>query len=208
MSGSFVSPELRARVRGLAEPVGRGLARIGLSPNALTVIGFFIACIAALAAGAQAWPLAGILVIFGGIFDMFDGLVARATGKVSKAGAFLDSTFDRWGEGVVYVGIVAGCLFAGFDLGAILAAAAMASAFMVSYTRARSESLGFAPGKGMANVGLAPREVRLIVLTVGVVLAGVSLTILAVSLGLIAVFASITTVQRILVTLRQASLAE
>ena len=148
--------------------MGRALARLGLSPNALTVIGFLIACAAAVAAGAQAWLLAGFLVIFGGIFDMFDGLVARATGKASKAGAFLDSTFDRWGEGVVYIGIVAGCLFAGYDLGAILAAAAMSAAFMVSYTRARAESLGFAPGKGMANVGLAPREVRLVILTVGV----------------------------------------
>ena len=84
----------------------------------------------------------------------------------------------------------------------------MTSAFMVSYTRARAESLGFAPGKGMANVGLAPREVRLVILTVGVALAGVSLTILAVSLGLIVVLATITTIQRIVVTLRQASLAE
>ena len=205
MSGSFVSPELRAKVRGLAEPIGLAFARVGLSPNALTVIGFVIACVAAVAAGAQLWLLAGFLVIFGGIFDMFDGMVARATGKVSKAGAFLDSVFDRWGEGVVYIGIVAGCLFAGYDLGAVLAAAAMSSAFMVSYTRARAESLGFAPGKGMANVGLAPREVRLVVLTAGVMLAGVSLTILAVALAAIAILASITTVQRIVVTLRQAS---
>lgn len=205
MSGSFVSPELRARVRGLAEPIGLAFARAGLSPNALTVIGFLIACVAAIAAGAQLWFPAGLLVIFGGIFDMFDGMVARATGKVSKAGAFLDSVFDRWGEGVVYIGIVAGCLFAGFELGAVLAAAAMSSAFMVSYTRARAESLGFAPGKGMANVGLAPREVRLVVLTVGVILAGVSLSILAFALGAIALLASITTIQRIVVTLRQAS---
>ena len=206
MSGSFVSPELRTRVRALAEPIGRGLARLGLSPNALTVIGFLIACVAALAAGAQWWLLAGFLVIFGGIFDMFDGMVARATGKVSKAGAFMDSTFDRWGEGVVYVGITAGCLFAGYDLGAILAAGAMTSAFMVSYARARSESLGFAPGKGMANVGLAPREVRLVILAAGVALAGVNLAILGFTLGLIVVLASITTIQRIVVTLRQASL--
>jgi len=205
VSGSFVSPELRARVRGLAEPVGRLLARTGLSPNALTVIGFVIACVAAIAAGMQLWLLAGLLTIFGGIFDMFDGLVARATGRVSKAGAFLDSTFDRWGEGVVYIGITAGCLYAGFDLGVILAAAAMSSAFMVSYTRARSESLGFAPGKGMANVGLAPREVRLVVLTVGICLAGVNIAILGAALAVITVLAAITTVQRILVTLRQAS---
>jgi CDP-diacylglycerol--glycerol-3-phosphate 3-phosphatidyltransferase len=208
VSGSFVSPELRARVRGLAEPVGRALARLGLSPNALTIIGFLIACVAALAAGARIWPLAGFLILFGGIFDMFDGLVARATGKVSKAGAFMDSTFDRWGEGVVYVGITAGGILAGDDLAAVLAAAAMTSAFMVSYARARSESLGFAPGKGMANVGLAPREVRLVVLAAGVALAGVNLAILGFTLGLITVLATITTIQRIVVTLRQASHAE
>ncbi len=227
MSGSFVSPELRTRVRGLAEPIGRGLARLGLSPNALTLIGFGIACLAAVAAGAQAWLVAGLLVIFGGVFDMFDGMVARATGKVSKAGAFMDSTFDRWGEAVVYVGIVWGCLAGGFDLGVILGAAAMAAAFMVSYTRARAESLGFVPGKGMANVGLAPREVRLVILTIGLVLTGLSsypLTgevlpagvvctdvcpssgpILAFTLGLVALLATITTIQRIVVTLNQAS---
>ncbi len=223
MSGSFVSPELRARVRGLAEPVGRLLARTGLSPNALTVIGFLIACVAAVAAGAQAWLAAGLLVIFGGVFDMFDGMVARATGKASKAGAFLDSTFDRWGEGVVYIGIVWGGLEMGLFRPVVLAALARSAAFMVSYTRARAESHGFAPGKGMANVGLAPREVRLVILTLGLVLAGVlpglpadtsapgamayppNALALEAALGLIAVLATITTLQRIVVTLRQAS---
>ena len=229
MSGSFVSPELRSRVRGAAEPIGRALARTGLTPNGLTLIGFGIAGIAAILAGLQVWIVAGLLIMFGGIFDMFDGLVARATGKASKAGAFMDSTFDRWGEGIVYVGIVAGCLLAGFDLGAILAAAAMTSAFMVSYTRARAESLGFVPGKGMANVGFAPREVRLVILTVGVVLAGVLGGVqatgctdllctggttaggtlpMALSLALLIVLATITTIQRIVVTLRQASTQE
>jgi phosphatidylglycerophosphate synthase len=225
VSGSLVSPELRARIRGLAEPAGRGLARLGLSPNALTLIGFAIAIVAAIAAGAQAWLVAGILVIVGGVFDMFDGLVARATGKVSKAGAFMDSTFDRWGEAVVYVGIVWGAVELGTRYTAVLGAAAMAAAFMVSYTRARAESLGFAPGKGMANVGFAPREVRLVLLTAGLVIAGLvggndtsscatcaggaayplNALVLDVTLGLIAVLATITTVQRILVTLNQAS---
>jgi CDP-diacylglycerol--glycerol-3-phosphate 3-phosphatidyltransferase len=209
VSGSFVSPELRTRVRGMAEPIGRGLARLGLSPNALTLIGFGIAVLAAVAAGAGAWLVAGLLVIFGGVFDMFDGLVARATGKVSKAGAFMDSTFDRWGEAVVYVGIVWGCVVAGLDLGALLAAAAMAAAFMVSYTRARAESLGFVPGPGMANIGFAPREVRLVILTVGLIVAGIAgsstALVLEVTLGLLAVLATVTTVQRIVVTLNQAA---
>jgi CDP-diacylglycerol--glycerol-3-phosphate 3-phosphatidyltransferase len=162
-----------------------------------------------------AWFVAGLLVIFGGVFDMFDGLVARATGKVSKAGAFMDSTFDRWGEAVVYVGIVWGAIGLGSDRTAVLGAGAMASAFMVSYTRARAESLGFVPGKGMANVGFAPREVRLVILTAGLVIAGIAGTgsdpanptnalVLDVTLGLIAILATITTIQRVVVTLNQA----
>ena len=205
MSGSFVSNDMRAKVRGLAEPVGRLFVRLGLSPNAITVIGFGIAVVAAVVAGLQAWLPAGLLIIFGGVFDMFDGMVARATNTTSKAGAFMDSTFDRWGEGVVYVGIAAGCLYAGIDLGVILSATAMACAFMVSYTRARAESLGFAPGSGMAAVGLAPREVRLVILTIGVCLAGVNIGILGFTLGLITVLAAITTVQRVVVTLKQAA---
>ena len=215
MSGSLVSPELRTRIRAMAEPIGRGMARVGLTPNALTLIGFGIACLAAVAAGAQAWLVAGLLTIFGGIFDMFDGMVARATGKVSKAGAFMDSTFDRWGEAVVYVGIVWGAVALGSDRTAVLAAAAMASAFMVSYTRARAESLGFAPGKGMANVGFAPREVRLVLLTAGLVIAGLvgagtdpanptNALVLDITLGLLAILATITTIQRVVVTLNQA----
>jgi phosphatidylglycerophosphate synthase len=210
VSGTLISPELRARVKGLMTPIAIGLGRLGLSPNALTVIGFLIACVAAIAAGLQAWLAAGFLVIFGGVFDLFDGALARATNRVSKAGAFLDSTFDRWGEGVVYIGVVAGCLSAGFDLGAILAAAAMSTAFMVSYTRARAESLGFAPPAGMAAVGLAPREVRIVVLTLGLLLAGLlgGTVVLGAALGLITVLATITTIQRIVATLRQAAASE
>ena len=156
-------------------PIAVGLGRLGLSPNALTVIGFLIACVAAVAAGAQAWILAGLLVVFGGVFDLFDGALARATNKVSKLGAFMDSTFDRWGEGVVYVGILCGCpASSATTCPCILTGAAMVAAFMVSYTRAKSESLGFAPGTGMANVGLAPREVRIVILTIGLIGAGLA----------------------------------
>jgi CDP-diacylglycerol--glycerol-3-phosphate 3-phosphatidyltransferase len=207
----------------MVTPIALGLARVGLTPNALTVIGFLIACVAAVAAGAQAWLLAGFLVIFGGVFDLFDGAVARATGKVSKLGAFLDSTFDRWGEGVVFVGIAWGALDMGLSRPVLLATLAMVSAFMVSYTRAKAENMGFTSGGGMAAVGLAPREVRLVILTLGLIAAGLlpgfpadmdtpgamayplSALALELSLGLIAVLATITTIQRIIHTVRQAA---
>jgi phosphatidylglycerophosphate synthase len=207
VSGSLVSPETRARVRGWMTPIALAFGKVGLTPNALTLIGFGIAVIAAAAAAAQAWVVAGLLVVFGGVFDLFDGALARATNRVSKLGAFMDSTFDRWGEGVVYVGIVVGALDADLRLAAILAAAAMVSAFMVSYTRAKAESLGFAPGKGMANVGLAPREIRIVILTIGLIVAGLSpgSPALEIALGLIAVLATITVIQRIVATINQAA---
>jgi phosphatidylglycerophosphate synthase len=223
MSGSLVSPELRARVRGVARPIAIGFGRLGLTPNHLTLIGFGIAIIAAVAAAQQAWIAAGVLLVVGGVFDLFDGALARATGQTSRLGAFMDSVFDRAGEGVVYVGIVGGCLASDFRAGAVLAAAAMAAAFMVSYVRAKSESLGFTPGTGMAAIGLAPREVRIVILTLGMLLTGIlggiafvddgllastdiwfrGRPLFAGALALITILATITTIQRIVHVIRQ-----
>jgi CDP-diacylglycerol--glycerol-3-phosphate 3-phosphatidyltransferase len=205
---SVVSPNLRTRIRGIATPIAIAMGKVGLTPNALTLIGFGIAIIAAIVAAAQIWVLAGVLVVFGGVFDLFDGALARATGTASRLGAFMDSVFDRWGEGVIYVGIAWGCVNAGYDLAAVLSAAALASAFMVSYARAKSEGLGFTQGTGMAAIGLAPREVRIVILTVGLILAGTlggtsAQNALAITLGLITVLASITVIQRVLHVLRQ-----
>jgi CDP-diacylglycerol---glycerol-3-phosphate 3-phosphatidyltransferase len=220
--GSLVSPALRARVRGLALPVALAFGRMGLSPNALTVIGFGISVAAAATAAYGAWVGAGLLVVFGGVFDLFDGALARATNRVSRLGAFLDSVFDRAGEAVIYLGIAIACLAVSWELGAFLAAAAMGASFMVSYTRAKSESLGFTPGTGMANVGVAPREVRLVLLTIGLLITGLlgglglpdELTFgmswdagrpeLAAALALITILATITTIQRIVHVTRQA----
>src|SRR5919106_167587 len=105
---SVVSSSLRSRVRAGAEPVARAFGRLGLTPNALTLIGFGIAVIGAGLAASQAWLLASLVVGFGAIFDLFDGALARATGRTSRLGAFLDSTFDRLGEVMVYLGIAWG----------------------------------------------------------------------------------------------------
>lgn len=212
MSGSFVTPEFRDRIRGLATPIATGLGRLGLTPNALTVIGFLGTCAAAVAAAMQAWLLAGILVIAFGIFDMFDGALARATGKASKFGAFLDSTLDRTGESLVLAGVAVGCAVAGFSAGVVLAGTAAAFASSVTYTRAKAESLGV-----HGEVGVAPRPERLILLAAGLVLAdllggvgrstGGELLILdplgngayplGIALGLITILSAITVLQRI-----------
>jgi CDP-diacylglycerol--glycerol-3-phosphate 3-phosphatidyltransferase len=221
---SFVSPATRSRVRGWTAPVALALGRLGLTPNALTVIGFVGTCLAAVAAGYQQWLLAGILVIAFGIFDLFDGTLARATGKASKFGAFLDSTLDRTGENLVLAGVAVGCAQAGLTEGVLLAVLAMAFASVVTYARAKAEVVGL-----HGEVGVAPRSERLLVLAGALVIAGVIgdvvLTpfvacgtggcqtgdpypgsggiVLIVGLGLIALLSAITVIQRILHVKRQ-----
>ena len=220
---SFVTPEFRARVRLIAVPVALLLGKLGLTPNAITIVGFLGTCVAAAAAAAGAWVLAGILVIAFGIFDLFDGALARATNQTSKFGAFLDSTLDRTGENLVYVGIAVGCAARGFTLGVALAALAMATASVVTYARARAEAVGL-----HGEVGIAPRPERLVVLAVGLILAGFLGGItpdaqfiqrglenpvldregdiaLAIALGIISVTCAITIVQRIVHVQRQAA---
>lgn len=216
---SVVSPNLRTRVRGIAVPIAVAMGKVGLTPNGLTLIGFAIAIVAAIVAGLQGWILAGVLVVFGGVFDLFDGALARATGKAGPLGAFMDSVFDRWGEAIVYLGIVTGAVLSiphggdvavvGPDLVAILGAAAMGAAFMVSYARAKSEGLGFTEGTGMAAVGIMPREVRLVVLSLGLVITGITGSFLAllIALAVITIGSILTVIQRILHVRSQARAA-
>ena len=209
-----ISNDSRARIKKVFEPIALGMGRIGLTPNALTLVGFAISIVGATLLGFQQWVVGGVVVFIGGAFDMFDGTLARATGKVSRLGAFLDSVFDRWGEMVVYVGLIAGFVAADYDVRTVIAAIAMGSAFMVSYARAKAEEQGFTPGKGMAEVGLMPREVRLIVLSLGLTLGGAlgvgpsgsepGSVVMEGAIALIAVLATVTVIQRILIVRRQA----
>jgi CDP-diacylglycerol--glycerol-3-phosphate 3-phosphatidyltransferase len=206
--GSLVSNDLRNSLRARVEPFARGLGRVGLTPNAVTVLGFVIAAFGGVLAGLQLWFLAGIVATLGAAFDMFDGALARATGTTSKLGAFLDSTFDRWGEAVVYVGIAAGAFYAVEPVTAVLAGLAMSSAFMVSYTRAKAESLGFT-----AEVGIAPRPERVLILGIGLVACGLGGGPLAspwlqIALGILFVISTITVVQRVLTVRAQSRTSE
>ena len=225
-----LSNDSRDRVKGAFEPIALAMGRAGLTPDALTLIGFLITAAGAVILSQQQWLLGGLVVLAGGIFDMFDGTLARATGKVSKLGAFMDSVFDRAGEIVVYLGIIAGLQAFGVADGPLLAATAMGTAVMVSYTRSKSEGLGFTAGTGMAAVGVMPREVRLIVLSLGLVAAGVlgaypgqaydcdasflmpidcgafasGIAALFIALGIIAIGSLITVIQRIVHVRNQA----
>jgi CDP-diacylglycerol--glycerol-3-phosphate 3-phosphatidyltransferase len=221
-----ISNDTRNRVKRVGEPIALFFGRLGLTPDGLTLIGFGITTVGAVLLGLQLWVVGGLVVFAGGVFDMFDGTLARATGQVSKLGAFMDSVFDRWGEALVYVGLVAGLAASGWDYGPFLAAAAMGSAFLVSYARAKSEGLGFSAGTGMAAVGVMPREIRLVILCGGLVLGGllgtgadsggegaggaadpVGILVIEGALAIIAIGATITVIQRVLHTRSQARAA-
>lgn len=195
--GTLLSVEKRQRIRRAVEPYAAGLARTGLTPNALTLGGFAISIAAAVLAGLQLWLVAGLVSVLGAAFDMLDGAVARATGRTSRFGAFLDSTFDLWGEGVVFAGVVVGAALAAQPLAALLAALAASSGAMVKYSRAKAESLGW-----QGEVGLAPRPERVAILGLGLIVAGLSGgpqagPWLQVALALLFILATITVVQRI-----------
>ena len=205
-----ISNDSRGRIKQIFEPIALAMGRAGLTPNALTLIGFAITAIGSLLVGLQFWVVGGIVVFCGGVFDMFDGTLARATGQTSPLGAFMDSTFDKAGEILVFLGVTAGLLAAGAgDVPVVVATATMGASIMVSYTRAKSDGLGFSSGMGLAAVGIMPREVRLVIISIGIVLTGTSLgtTAIAIALGVILVGAVITVIQRILFVRSQAATA-
>jgi CDP-diacylglycerol--glycerol-3-phosphate 3-phosphatidyltransferase len=220
-----ISNDSRARVKKAFEPIALGMGRLGLTPDTLTLIGFAITVVGAVLLANQLWLAGGVVIFLGGVFDMFDGTLARATGRVSNLGAFYDSVFDRAGEVLVYIGLVAGLQELGILNGTVFAAAAMGSAVLVSYTRSKSEGLGFTSGSGMAAIGIMTREVRLVILSVGLVLADLIGTnpnnstcatcvgalavppgalVLFLALGIITVGSILTVIQRILHVRQQA----
>jgi CDP-diacylglycerol---glycerol-3-phosphate 3-phosphatidyltransferase len=154
---------LRDGVYRILDPVTGWLADRRVHPNLLTTLGFVATIGAAWAFHQHAMRAAGFLVLVGGFFDILDGRVARLTGLGSKFGAFYDSTLDRVSEIAVYFGILS--LYNSYrqelgDVGMIyLVMAAMAGSLMVSYTRARAESLGLD-----CRVGIMPRAERVVLI--------------------------------------------
>jgi phosphatidylglycerophosphate synthase len=214
-----ISNDSRARVKRAFEPIALGMGRLGLTPDALTLIGFTITVVGAVLLAQQLWLAGGAVIFIGGAFDMFDGTLARATGRVSTLGAFMDSVFDRAGEVIVYLGLVVGLQELGVLNGTVFAAAAMGSSVLVSYTRSKAEGLGFTSGSGLAAIGIMPREVRLVILSAALVLGDViginpdssscttcagalafppGALLLFLALGIITVGSILTVIQRIL----------
>lgn len=143
----------------------QGLASAGVHPNILTGIGVCINIGCGVLFGLGEFFWAGIVLIIANLFDMLDGNVARLTGNVTKFGGFLDSSLDRLSDMVSFFGIM--IFYAGNSpqhslLNVFLAGVGMIASVMVSYTTARSESLGV-----KANVGFLQRPERVVLLIIG-----------------------------------------
>ena len=178
-------------------PVARMMARLGLSPNAVTLIGLAIAGFGADLVAVGVWWGGGLVALFGGVFDMFDGALARATGKASDFGALLDSTIDRVSEAVVLLGMLVYYLRTDDDLGALLVYVALVGSIMVSYMRARAEGLGIE-----CKVGVMTRPERVAIIGVALI-AGHWLPVVALAaLGAIGCLTALTAVHRLIHTSR------
>ncbi|ABK78004.1 CDP-diacylglycerol--glycerol-3-phosphate 3-phosphatidyltransferase [Cenarchaeum symbiosum A] len=151
---------LRGALRPALERMGAAFARTGLPPDFWTGAGLAAALAAALFYGVSPWYAAimgGVLLLVSGFFDMVDGQVARTMGKASKRGAFLDSVLDRVAEVAVFIGIMAGG-----HAEPHLVILALSMSLLVSYTRARAESLGVK----LRGIGIGERAERLLVIAI------------------------------------------
>src|SRR5437868_4237409 len=190
--------------RSLASRSVTGLARTRVTPNALTTVGVSLCLAAAVLVVFENrnellyYWLAALVFVIGSLLDILDGALARAGGKTTPFGAFLDSTTDRVGEGAMLGAI--GLVFArhGNEVALAFAMAAIAGSFLVSYTRARAESIGL-----RGDVGIGSRAERVAVITAGLVLAPLSIWLLEGAIYLLTLTAWVTVVQRILFVRKQ-----
>src|SRR5712672_3396221 len=194
--------------RVLLYAIVRGLALTKISPNVLTFMGLVINVIAAVlfgfASGEEHWRMflyAGLVIIGAGIFDMVDGRVARATNQVTVFGAFFDSVIDRYSDVALFFGLLVYYARANRFFYVGLVAFVMVSSVMVSYTRARAESL-----IGTCKVGFMERPERIVLIIIGGLFARWGA--MAPVLWVLAVLSTITVIHRIIYTYQQTRILE
>ena len=194
--GDSLAPRwLKAAGRAILSPIVRGAHAVGMTANTITVIGLLITAAAAVLIGTGNLLVGAAVLLAGSVLDAVDGALARAQGGGTAFGGFLDSTLDRAGEAILYLGLAA-FLLQFFDepifpvLGVIIA---LAGSFIVSYAHARAQGIGLD-----ASIGLAPRTERLALIIAGIALAGLGwMPGLLGAIGLIAVLTVATAFQRI-----------
>lgn len=191
---NHVLNNLRHWLQPYLEKIGRGFAATGISPNFWTGVGIAFAFASAIAYGLNiefALIIGGVLLLVSGFFDIVDGQVARVTNKTSKKGAFLDSVFDKIAEVLIFLGILIGGFAEPY-----LVLLAITLSLLVSYARARAESLGIK----LQGIGIGERAERLLVIAIIGMIGFMEYAIV-----IVIVIAGITLIQRILATTKQLS---
>lgn len=178
---------LRVRFKGLLDPAGAFLNKLGITPNTMTLLGLagHIGAAVLLAFGEIQWG--GLVVLLMAPFDALDGTMARLRGKTSRFGGFLDSVVDRYAELILIGGLLVFYIQQANGLAIALAYVAAVGSTMVSYSKARGESLGF-----KVNVGLLTRVERYLV-----IIPCLLFNIPLVMLWILALFTNFTALQRI-----------
>jgi CDP-diacylglycerol--glycerol-3-phosphate 3-phosphatidyltransferase len=180
---------LQNRFLDLLTPLIKTLTRWGIHPNAFTLAGFVFTMLAAAALFEGSLRIGGLLILAGGLCDCIDGNLARAMKKASRFGALFDSTIDRYSEFVMFLGILTYFISHNESLTAIVVFAALCGSIMVSYSRARAESLGFE-----AQAGLMQRPERIVFLGLGALIHPV---VFKLAIWVVAIFANLTALQRL-----------
>jgi CDP-diacylglycerol--glycerol-3-phosphate 3-phosphatidyltransferase len=178
---------------GISAAVGRAAARTGLTPNAVTTVGFLGNVGAAVLAGSGEFLWAGLALIAASGLDGVDGALARATGKATPFGAVYDAVLDRMSEAAVFIGLLYHYAQDGKTEECILASVALFGSIMVSYVRARAETAGY-----LMREGFFTRLERILVLTFGLLTGWVRLV-----LWILAIATNLTALQRLFYAFRE-----
>jgi CDP-diacylglycerol--glycerol-3-phosphate 3-phosphatidyltransferase len=194
--------DIQKWARNIAAQVVRPLANLGISPNTFTLIGLLLSLVTALIIGKGFFIAGGLLVLFTGIFDLFDGATARVRNLATTFGAFFDSTLDRYSEAITLSGLLFYALFHPsmqdtFWISGniqiwmiILIYISIVGSLMVSYTKARAEGLGIE-----CKTGLLARPERVVILAAGLLFG---ITAIMWALALLAVFSNVTAIERMI----------
>jgi archaetidylinositol phosphate synthase len=190
---------LRNSIQPQLEKIGKKFASTGLSPNFWTGIGLFFAFASAIVYGLNiefALIIGGILLLISGFFDIVDGQVARVSKKTSKKGSFIDSVSDKIAEVAIFLGILIGGYAEPF-----LVLLAISLSLLVSYSRARAESLGVK----LQGIGIGERAERLLVIAIMGIIGGLlqSIEFMEYAVIIVIIIAAITLIQRIIVTSKE-----
>jgi CDP-diacylglycerol--glycerol-3-phosphate 3-phosphatidyltransferase len=179
--------QMRVRFRGVLDPIGAFLNRIGLMPNTMTILGLLGNTVGAIFLSQGQMTYGGLIILAMGPVDALDGTMARLRGEPSEFGAFVDSVTDRYSELVIFGGLLIFYAQQGDWVAALATFLAASGSVLVSYVRARASSLGYE-----TKVGILTRMERYLVLAPTLVL-----NIPLVGLWIIAILANITALQRI-----------